>query len=249
MPAHISYVGHATVLVDMDGVRVLTDPLLRSRVVHLRRVGKVDAAAFRDVDAVLVSHLHYDHLDIPSLVRLGRDVRLVVPRGAGRLLEKKGFSSVTELGVGDELQLGALVVRGTPAVHASGRFPFGTRAQAMGHVIEGTRSVYFAGDTDVFAGLEALAPVDVALVPIWGWGPTIGPGHMNPGEAAEAVRMLRASVAIPIHWGTYFPLHTGLLVRPPAFVSRPAAVFAAEVRARAPEAEVRVLRPGEETTV
>ncbi|HEU0247714.1 MAG TPA: MBL fold metallo-hydrolase [Gaiellaceae bacterium] len=249
MPTRILYVGHSTVLVDMDGVRVLTDPLLRSRVVHLRRVGKVNESALRDIDAVLVSHLHYDHLDIPSLERLGRDVPLVVPRGASRLLEKKGFNSVTELAAGDELQLGALVVRGTPAVHDAGRLPFGTRAQAMGHVIEGTRSVYFAGDTDVFEGIAELAPVDVALVPIWGWGPAIGPGHMNPAEAAEAVRMLSASIAIPIHWGTYFPFQTGLLVRPPAFVSRPAAVFAAEVRARAPDAEVRVLLPGEETTL
>jgi L-ascorbate metabolism protein UlaG (beta-lactamase superfamily) len=246
MPTHITYVGHATVLIDMDGVRVLTDPLLRSRVVHLRRVGKVNAAALRSVDAVLVSHLHYDHLDIPSLERLGRDVLLVVPRGAGRLLEKKGFSSVTELAVGDELQLGALRVRGTSAVHDAGRMPFGTRAQAMGHVIEGTRSVYFAGDTDVFEGLTALAPVDVALVPIWGWGPTIGAGHMNPREAAQAVGMLRASIAIPIHWGTYFPIHVGLRGRP-AFLEGPAVAFAAHVRELAPDADVRVLRPGEET--
>lgn len=246
MPTHIMYVGHATVLIDMDGVRVLTDPLLRSRVVHLRRVGKVNAAALRNVDAVLVSHLHYDHLDIPSLEQLGRDVLLVVPRGAGRLLEKKGFNSVTELAAGDELQLGALRVRGTPAVHDAGRMPFGTRAQAMGHVIAGTRSVYFAGDTDVFEGLAALAPVDVALVPIWGWGPTIGAGHMNPGEAAEAVRMLRASIAIPIHWGTYFPIHVGLRGRP-AFLEGPAVAFAAHMRELAPDADVRVLRPGEET--
>lgn len=248
MSTRIMYVGHATVLIDMDGVRVLTDPLVRSRVVHLRRAGRVNTAALHDIDAVLISHLHYDHLDLPSLERLGRDVPLVVPRGAGAFLERKGFSSVTELAVDEELQLGAVTVRGTPAVHDAGRLPFGTRAEAMGHVIEGSQSVFFAGDTDLFEGLASLAPVDVALVPIWGWGPSIGPGHMNPREAAEAVRMLRASIAIPIHWGTYFPIHVGLRRQPP-FLEVPAVAFAAHIRELAPDTEVRVLRPGDETTV
>jgi L-ascorbate metabolism protein UlaG (beta-lactamase superfamily) len=172
----------------------------------------------------------------------------VVPRGAGAFLEKKGFSSVSELAVDEELQVGAVAIRGTRAVHDAGRLPFGTRAEAMGHVIAGTRSVFFAGDTDLFEGLESLAPVDVALVPIWGWGPSIGPGHMNPREAAEAVRMLRASIAIPIHWGTYFPIHVGLR-RQPAFLEGPAVAFIAHMRELAPDAEVRVLRPGDATTV
>jgi L-ascorbate metabolism protein UlaG (beta-lactamase superfamily) len=248
MSTRIMYVGHATVLIVMDGVRVLTDPLLRSRVAHLRRVGKVNASALQDIDAVLISHLHYDHLDVPSLRRLGRDVPLVAPRGAGTFLEKKGFRSVTELAVDEELRLGAVAVRGTPAVHDAGRLPFGTRAEAMGHVIAGTRSVFFAGDTDLFEGLASLAPVDVALVPIWGWGASIGPGHMNPREAAEAVRMLRASIAIPIHWGTYFPIHVGLRGRP-AFLEGPAVAFAAHMRELAPDADVRVLRPGQGTDV
>src|SRR5207247_234997 len=173
MSARIVYVGHATVLVELDGVRLLTDPLLRSRVLHLRRVGTVDVAALHGVDAVLISHIHLDHLDISSLVRLGRDVPLVVPRGARKLLQRKGFRSVTELADGEELRIGPLVVRGTPAFHDPRRWPLGTRAEPMGHVIEGTRSVYFAGDTDVFEGISALAPIDIALVPIWGWGPSL----------------------------------------------------------------------------
>ena len=82
--AAIQYVGHATTLVDIGGVRLLTDPLLRNRVAHLRRAVKVDAGALRGVDAVLVSHLHYDHLDLPSLEKLGRDMPVVAPRGRER---------------------------------------------------------------------------------------------------------------------------------------------------------------------
>ena len=87
--AAIEYVGHATVLVDLDGVRLLTDPLLRNRVAHLRRAAKVDAGALRGVDAVLISHLHYDHLDLPSLQRLGREMPVVAPHGAGALIRRK----------------------------------------------------------------------------------------------------------------------------------------------------------------
>jgi L-ascorbate metabolism protein UlaG (beta-lactamase superfamily) len=242
--ARIVYVGHSTVLLEMDGVRLLTDPLLR-RLLHLRRVGKVSSDTLADVDAVLISHLHFDHLDFPSLQRLGRDVPLVVPRGAAGLVQGKGFSSVTELAVGDELRIGAVAVRGTPALHDAARSPFGRRAEPIGYVVDGPLAVYFAGDTDLFDGMSALGPVDLALVPISGWGPRLGPGHLDPRAAAEAVRRTGASTAIPIHWGTYFPLHMALRGRP-AFLERPAEEFEAHMREVAPGVEVHTLRPGEE---
>ena len=242
------YVGHATVLVDMEGVRLLTDPLLRPRLLHLRRAGRVDATVLRGVDAVLVSHLHFDHLDVPSLRLLGRDLPIVVPRGAGRLLRRRGFTSVRELEDGDETRVGGVTIRGTPALHDSTRRPFGARARPLGYSIRGSRSVYFAGDTDVFADMAALGPVDVALVPIWGWGPSLGAGHMNPRAAAEAVRLLQASVVVPIHWGTYFPLQSALRGIP-KFLEDPAAEFTTRVREVAPDVDLRVLRPGEETIV
>lgn len=235
-------------LVELDGVRLLTDPLLRTRLLHLRRADKVDAADLRRIDAVLISHLHFDHLDLPSLRRLGRDVPLVVPRGVGNFVARKGFTRVSELGVGEELHIGPLAVRGTHAVHAPGRLPVGLRASPMGHLICGSRSVYFAGDTDVFEAMAELGPLDVALVPIWGWGKSLGPGHMDPRAAAEAVRLLRASIAIPIHWGTYFPLQSGLR-GVPAFARAPVEDFQARLADVAPRTELRVLHPGEETTI
>jgi L-ascorbate metabolism protein UlaG (beta-lactamase superfamily) len=246
--ARIVYVGHATVLVEMDGARVLTDPLLRPRLAHLRRAGKVDADVLRDLDAVLISHLHRDHLDIPSLRKIGRGTRVVAPRGAGRLLERTGFDTVAELGVGEELRVGELTVRATPAVHDSRRTRFRLRAEPVGYMIEGSRSVYFAGDTDVFDEMAALGPVDVALVPIWGWGTSLGPGHMDPRAAARAARLLRASIVIPIHWGTYFPLHTALR-RIRSSLDAPAEEFRSQMRDAAPEIEVRILRPGEATAL
>src|SRR5262249_27898582 len=148
---------------------------------------------------------------------------------------------------GEELEVGALRVRGTQAIHDPRRLPFGTRAEPLGFLIQGTRSVYFAGDTALFDGMSELAPVDVALLPIWGWGPSLGPGHMNPEEAAEAARLLRASVVVPIHWGTYLPLQAARHGKPD-FLDRPAEEFLAAMQARAPNVDVRVLHPGEETT-
>ena len=249
-PASIRYVGHATVLVDIAGVKLLTDPLLRSRVTHLRRAAKVDPAVLRGVDAVLISHLHYDHLDLPSLQRLGRDMPIVAPHGAGVLIRKKAaVKNVIEMREGEQIEIGSLTIRATHASHDTGRMPFGVKAHPLGFLIEGGgHAVYFAGDTDLFDEMAALAPADVALLPIWGWGPTMGPGHMDPAGAAQAAALLGARLAIPIHWGTYYPIHLGMQ-GPPAFLKTPPAIFEEAVREYAPATEVRVLQPGEATAL
>jgi L-ascorbate metabolism protein UlaG (beta-lactamase superfamily) len=244
----IDYVGHATVLVDLDGVRLLTDPLLRNRVAHLRRSAPVSARAHRGVDAVLVSHGHYDHLDLPSLEKLGKKLPVVVPRGLGGLLRKRRFESVLEVEAGESLAIGSLRIRAVHADHDGSRGPFGTTADPVGYVITGSQSVYFAGDTDLFEEMRELGPVDVALVPIWGWGPGLGGGHLDPARAAEAVARIRPRVAIPIHWGTYYPIHLGLR-RVPAFVDLPPLEFLAATKETAPDVEVRVLRVGESAEV
>ena len=106
----IVFLGHATVLIELDGVRLLTDPLLRRRVAHLRRqIAPVDRASCHSgpSDAVLISHMHHDHLDLPSLRLLGRDTPLLVPAGAGAWLRRRGFTRVTELGVRGETAMSA----------------------------------------------------------------------------------------------------------------------------------------------
>jgi len=244
--ARIEYVGHATVFVDLDGVRLLTDPLLRNRVAHLRRASGVSARALRGVDAILISHGHYDHLDLPSLDRIGKKLPVVVPRGLGGLLRKRRFESVIEIERGETLAIGDLQIHAVPAEHDRSRAPFGASADPVGYVVSGTRSIYFAGDTDLFDGMSEIGPVDVGLIPIWGWGPGLGGGHLDPERAAEAVALVRPSIVVPIHWGTYFPIHLGLAGKP-AFVDLPPAQFAAALTERAPDVELRVLRVGEGT--
>lgn len=242
----VEYVGHATVVIDVDGVRLLTDPLLRTRVAHLRRVVPVDAKALRGVDAVLISHAHYDHLDLPSLEKLGKKVPIVVPRGLGRLLRKRKFESVLEVELGEHFSVGALGIRTVRAEHDRGRGPFGVSAEPLGYVVSGSSSVYFAGDTDIYEGMAELGPVDVGLIPIWGWGPGLGAGHLDPERAAQAVALIRPGRVVPIHWGTYFPIHLGLRGRP-GFVELPPAQFLVEMARSAPGVPVTVLRPGERT--
>jgi len=240
----IDYVGHATVAVDLDGVRLLTDPLLRNRVAHLRRSAPVNMTVRRGIDAVLVSHAHYDHLDLPSLEKLGKKLPVVLPRGLGGLLRKRRFESVVEVEVGEVVRIGQLEIAVVPADHDPGRGPFGVSARPVGYVVSGSKRVYFAGDTDLFDGMHELRPLDVALVPIWGWGPGLGPGHLDPESAARAVALLRPRVVVPIHWGTYFPIHLGLRGAP-RFLELPPAEFAMHAAETAPDVEVRVLRPGE----
>lgn len=246
MPANLqlTYIGHATVLIELDGVRLLTDPLLLNRVMHLRRQSSpVVPDIYQDVDAVLVSHLHFDHLDIPSLRLLGRNTRLIVPHGAGDMLQKKKFTNVEELQVNDATSVGQVIIRATDAIHARERHKFGPSAECLGFIVDGSRNVYFAGDTDIFPDMENLVDtLDVALLPVWGWGPSLGAGHMNPYRAAQAVKMLTPRLVVPIHWGTFYPI--GLNWYKPHALTNPPHEFTAYAKRLAPKTLIRVAPPG-----
>jgi L-ascorbate metabolism protein UlaG (beta-lactamase superfamily) len=245
----VTYVGHATVLLDLDGTRLLTDPVLRQRVGPLVRHGPAPAPEVTaDVDAVLISHLHHDHADLASLRRLGREAALVIPPGSRGFFERHGFHAVTELGPGEASQVGGLTVTAVEARHDGGSRRGAGDVQPVGFLIGGSRTVYFAGDTDVFAGMERLSPaLDLALLPVWGWGPTLGPGHLDPEGAARAAAMLAPRLAVPIHWGTLYPF--GLARLRPRRLRRPAEEFAARARRIAPQVEARLLSPGESTSL
>ena len=234
----LDFIGHSAVVIDLDGVRLLTDPVTRARVGPLRRVEPVPARdRLRGVDAVLISHLHWDHLDVPSLRDLGRETPVFVPAGAGPWMGSAGFTHVREMAVGESADVGAVVVRAVPAVHSGYRPPLGPTAPPLGFVVRGSRSVYFAGDTDLFDGMGQLGePIDIALIPVWGWGPTLGRGlHLDPLRAAQSLRLIRPRAAVPIHWGTYWPHALGRvfperLVEPPAAFVEYAAELAPDVQ-------------------
>lgn len=245
-------------------MRLLTDPVLRDRVLHLRRHAEPPGPEFeRGIDAILISHLHYDHLDLPSLRRLDPGTPVIVPAGAGRLIRRAGFETVIELRAGEATTVrsrhgpgpaspggagdddpGRVEVHAVPARHRGRRRPFGLEADPIGFEIAGSRRLYFAGDTDFFPELSELAGgLEIALLPIWGWGPSVGAGHMDPAGAARAASVLGPSVTVPIHWGTFFPIgmrrwRGDLLISPPAEFER-------ALREVDPALRARILRPGE----
>jgi L-ascorbate metabolism protein UlaG (beta-lactamase superfamily) len=248
MPDRVTYVGHGTVLAELDGTRLLTDPVLRARVGPLRRHGALPAPAVReDLDAVLVSHLHHDHADLPSLRAIGHGVPMLVAPGAGEFFERRGFTAVSELAPGRSSRIGTVTVTATEADHPS-KSRFERDSEAVGFLLDGGRRVYFAGDTDLFDGMEELADgLDLALLPIWGWGPHIGPGHLDPERAARAAGLLSPRIVVPIHWGTLYPF--GFARFRPDPLRSPPREFAARMRDLAPQVEVRVLEPGEATSL
>jgi L-ascorbate metabolism protein UlaG (beta-lactamase superfamily) len=236
-----SYIGHASLLLEIDGVTFLTDPVLRKRVAHLKRQHPLPLMP--DPDVILLSHHHMDHMDFPSLRRLGHDKTIIAAPGTSDVLRRKGFSSVIDLAPGERMAVEGLEVQATKAVHEGSRHK-SWPVESVGFLLKGSKQVYFAGDTDLFPeiGDEAFGS-DLALLPVWGWGPNLGQGHMNPERAARALSLIASPFAIPIHWGTFFPL--GLVRFAGKDWRESAEKFRLLASEHAPGSEVRILQPGE----
>ena len=241
---HLTFVGHSTVLLETGGARVLTDPVLRDRILHIRRhVGAVAPDVVERIDAVLISHLHPDHLDPPSIRKLGKDTRVIAPVGSARLLRRYGFKRVDEVAAGDWAEIGDARINAVQVEHDGRRYPVGARVPALGYEVQGKSTVFFAGDTAPF-DMSGLSGIDVALLPIAGWGPTLREAHhLDARLAAEAAAAIGPRVAVPIHWGTL--LRMGLGDRAHEILVRPAEKFTARMAELAPDVEARVLQPGE----
>jgi N-acyl-phosphatidylethanolamine-hydrolysing phospholipase D len=252
----LTWIGHSTFLVQVDGVNVLTDPHWGDRTSPVSFAGPrrllPPGIRFEDlppIHAVIVSHDHYDHLDLDTVRRLARAHRptFFVPLGLKAWFTAAGIDEVVELDWWESGRIGALTITCTPAQHSSGRSVTLTdqnsRLWSSWVVAGGGRRLYFAGDTGYFAGFaeigRRLGPFDVAALPIGGYSdyPHHHPNHVSPEESVRAFRDLGARLLVPMHWGT-FELNREPYGEPPARLMR-------EAQRVGVEDDVAVLSPGQ----
>ena len=246
----LTWLGHSTVVIEMGGARLVTDPLLHRHAPPLRRRGsKPDRGDWEGADAVLLSHLHHDHAELRSL-RLLEPAPIVTARANAEWLRSKGLSMA--VGLEDEwYSLGddGVSVRLVRAVHAARPMPHRPNA-ANGHLIRSADHtvVWAAGDTELFKSMSELRAwaghkVTVALMPIAGWGPRLSEGHLDPDEAASACALADPDWVLPVHWGT---LHLpGGRSIPRGWMDRALPAFQDALAQVAPRCRMITLRPGE----
>jgi N-acyl-phosphatidylethanolamine-hydrolysing phospholipase D len=263
----VTWVGHSTFLLQAGGLNILTDPVFSERASPLGWIGPrrlvPPGLRFEDlppIDAVLISHDHYDHLDAPTVRKLrsreGDRTRWITPRGYARWLARRRIRSVTELDWWMDTRLdgpaGEAVVTALPARHWTRRGPFDQpgRQWASFAIDAGPGAkIYFGGDSGYFDGFAEigarLGPFDVSILPIGAYEPRwfMGAVHMTPEEAVRVYRSLGgAGTLVPSHWGTF-----RLSFEPP--MEPPARLRAAWADAGLPERDLRVLRHGETLTI
>lgn len=217
----VTWLGHSTTLIEIDGIRVLTDPVWGPRASPLSLAGpkrfQPVPVALREmppVDVIVISHDHYDHLDYPTIRALAKiDVPFVTSLGVGAHLEGWGIepARITELDWWESVTVPGSDVQVTaaPSQHFSGRTPKTRNATLWSSLVvrSGQHGVFFSGDTGLTTEYrdirERLGPFDLAMLEIGAWDPAWGDMHLGPENALKAVTHLRADVFLPIHWGTF----------------------------------------------
>jgi L-ascorbate metabolism protein UlaG (beta-lactamase superfamily) len=249
----VTWWGHSTMSLIDAGVHLLTDPLLTMRLFHLRRIAGDLPVLPAAPDAILISHLHADHFHLPSIKLVPGEPALIVPRGAtpfvAKGLGRSWARRCVELQPGEETRVRDVTVRAVHAEHDGGRGPWSKlRSPAMGFVVEGGARTWYGGDTGLFDAMSSLGPLDLALVPVGGWGPSLHPeGHLDAIGGAEALRRVKAGWAVPVHYGTFWPV--GLAGFRTHMFRDPGENFARRAAEVSPETRVRVLRHGESLTI
>lgn len=214
----VTWVGHSTVIVQLDGVNILTDPMWSERCSPVQFAGpkRVVEPGIRfenlpRIDVVLISHNHYDHLDRDTVRRLGNSPRYLVPLGIGSFLERNGIDNFRELDWWETYTWGGIEFVCTPSQHFSGRTPFNRNETLWCSWVMRTEngSCFFGGDSGYFSGFGEIGrrfgPFDLVCLPIGAYLPRwfMGPFHLSPAEALRAYEDLRGRTFVPIHWGVF----------------------------------------------
>ncbi|HEY0969728.1 MAG TPA: MBL fold metallo-hydrolase [Gemmatimonadales bacterium] len=250
----ITYIGHATLLLELGGRRILTDPnfdLALGRFLPRVSAPGIALEALPKLDALLLTHAHADHLSFQSLDRLPRDVPLYAPPAVARWLDRSGYRNAVPLAPGEEAAVHGITVRAAAARHVGSRYGFDRwRGAANMYLLEtAERTIFFAGDTALTPDTHRLVAdrlhtgdrrLDVAMLPIghapW-WKPGFRRGHLTSADALTLFERLDARYFVPYHWGTF----NHVTSTAQDAIIRLRALLAAHRRA----ADVRILEPGE----
>ncbi len=213
----ITWIGHASFLLRFRGHNVLVDPNWAGWLKVIKRLKHpgIKLTHLPEIDLVLVTHAHFDHLDRRTLRKVAKDQPIVVPFEVGNLVHDLGFRSVHELGYWETYKHGPLQVTMTPCHHWGARVLHDSHRGFGGFIMElGGRTIYHCGDTAYFPGFKEIGKrfnIDVALLPIGAYdAPTGREVHMNPEQACAAFEDLGAKVMVPMHYGTFRLSHEPL---------------------------------------
>lgn len=209
----VTWIGHASFLIQTEGINILVDPVWSRWLGFLKRV-REPGLLIEDlppIHAVLVTHAHFDHLHLGALKRIGQGQPIIVPRGVGKLVKRRGFGEIVEMDLWAKVQYGPLEITFTPSKHWGARMVHDVHRGFGGFLIrnESGRTVYHCGDSAYFEGFTRIGEhsnIDLAMLPIGAYDAMSGREvHMNPEEALTAFTDLKAGHMVPMHYGT-FPL-------------------------------------------
>ncbi len=240
----ITFIGHATFLIEMEDEFILTDPLFSKKVLGFPRHQEpgIKPEALPPLNSILVSHAHYDHLDLFSYKYFSLHTPVMVPLGLGKLLTKFLKNPIVEIPPWSQYAMGEMTIHAVPVKHTGFRLSGLTWKNTTGFILEKNGiKIFFAGDTadgDHFRKIAELHKIDVALLPIGNYEPRwlMKHRHMNPEEAVQAFLDLKAEVMIPYHWGA-FRLSQESLEEPGLELKR--------ILKERPGLKVKILKPGE----
>lgn len=216
----VTWIGHSTFFIQYQGLNIVTDPVWASRLAFQRRLAApgIPLGDIPEIDIILISHSHYDHMHVSSIRRLyGSDTTMIVPVGLGRKLARKGFRRVRELSWWEHLQIGGVKISFVPTQHWTRRTLFDTNTSHWGgYILEPVQAkageqppvIYFAGDSGYFRGFLEIGErydIDVALMPIGAYEPEwfMTSQHTTPEEALQAFVDVKGKLMIPMHYGTF----------------------------------------------
>ncbi len=207
----ITFIGHSTALIHLNGTNILTDPNFNNWavIVHRGREPGIKIENLPKIGAILISHAHRDHLDKWTMEQLPKDTPVLISEGNGDILRDWGFTDVREMNIWNNTAINGIKITAAPANHSGSRnSAFADYPKSLSYIIQGEKTVYFAGDTGLFDELKEIgnrSQIDAALLPIGAYRPRwfMKSHHMSPDDAVQAMAMLGAKEMIPIHWGSF----------------------------------------------